>query len=501
MSACILILGDQLFPDLGDLPESAPIWMREDWELCTRVRHHQQKITLFLSAMRHYRDDLIQCGRKVHYQELEPEPKESFLDALISHMKAEKMSNLHAFVPADRYFRDELKECATRAGITLHEHDNPAFLTSRETWDTYRKRQKRLLMGDFYVTRRKQMGLLLDEANEPEGGRWSFDEDNRKPMPKRVTVPSVRWPEPSDHVQAVQKLVKQHFSDHPGDADDFQWPVTRRQVLAFLDRFLQERLDDFGPYEDSISRDEPFLWHSMLSPYMNMGLILPGEVVDAVIKAYRERGDVKLQSVEGIVRQIIGWREFIKKVDEEYGDNQRDTQNVLGHDRRLGKAWWEGTTGLPPLDIATQRARRYGWCHHIERLMVIGAPMLMAGVHPREAYCFFMEMFIDSADWVMAPNVYGMSQFSDGGFFATKPYVSGSSYVLKMSDYERGDWCDIWDGLYWGFIDRHREMLTGNARMGQMVRGFDRLKPERREKILTAAENWIDEVTLPPKGD
>jgi deoxyribodipyrimidine photolyase-related protein len=252
-------------------------------------------------------------------------------------------------------------------------------------------------------------------------------------------------------------------------------------------------LDDYGAFEDPISATQTTLFHSVLIPMLNIGLLTPAEVINRTLEWHRQR-PVPLNSLEGFVRQIIGWREFIRGIDRDY-----ETMNLpagpFRHTRQLNSCWYDGSTGLPPLDTAIQRARDHAFCHHIERLMVIGSAMLMCEVEPLEANRWFMEMFIDAAEWVMRPNVLGMSQFADGGYFATKPYLSGSNYLLKMSDFPKGPWCDVWDGLYWRFIDRNRAFFAGNHRLSVMVKGVDRLDPLRRDRIFAAAESFIDLTT------
>jgi deoxyribodipyrimidine photolyase-related protein len=487
----ILLLGDMMFPSHEDFPDNAPVFMREDIGLCTRVRHHQQKIVLYLSVMRHYAEDL---GRRVIYQKLEDDGK-SYLEALAEVCEKEGVERLHTYTPHDRYFRDDLRKHCEKNGIKLCEHPSPAFLTPEDAWNGWREGQSgRLAMASFYQHRRQQTGYLMTKDGKPIGEKYSFDPENREKLPEGHVPPEVPGVEPDEITREVIELVKEHFDDHPGNAEQFDWPVTRRQALARLNKFLDERLDLFGPYEDAIHTEQSTIYHSVLSPYLNNGLITPGEVVEKALDKH-ENDQVQLRSIEGYVRQIIGWREFIKRVDEEYGENGMDNKNLFGHQRKLNDHWYEGNTGLPPLDDSIKRVRDHGWAHHIERLMVIGNAMLLCEVQPEEAFNWFMEMFVDSTEWVMAPNVYGMSQHSDGGFFATKPYVGGSNYIRKMSNYDKGDWCDIWDGLYWRFIDRKRDYLKGNARMGQMVGTFDKMNKERKADILSKAEKFIHKVT------
>lgn len=513
-----LILGDNLFPDHSAFPESSPVLMVEDWGLCTRVRHHKLKIVFFLSAMRHHASALRAAGRKVSYFRLEDSFGVPFQDRVARWIGDLRLNELHVYEPNDRFMLGWLQRTADRSRCRLVVHPSPAFLTSQQDWERYKVRYKRRFLAEFYAWQRRRLGILCRPDGEPVGGRWSFDADNRNSWPKGRVAPE--WPridgsgpflfrlvdETSGRdpvVEEVAATVETHFPDHPGSVGPLPVPVTRQGALRWLDRFADERLADFGPFEDAIVSDEPLLHHSLLTPYLNCGLLTPAEVLAKVL----DRPDqVPIQSLEGFVRQLIGWREFVRGIDrdysERYGDSFRDDgewrsfPNALGAARRLGPQWWRGTTGLPPLDGTIRRVLQIGWAHHIERLMVVGSAMLMCEVEPGEAYRWFMEMFIDSADWVMAPNVLGMSQFADGGYFATKPYLSGSAYLRKMSDYPVGPWCDVWDGLYWRFVERHRKLLAANPRLVAMVGGVDRLKPDRKERIFGAAEAFVESVTF-----
>lgn len=490
VSDAVLVLGDQLVQGLPGLPNHAPVFMQEDWELCTRTKHHKQKILLFLSAMAHFRRDLESQGRVVEYKGL-VKTGPSLLHSLAEWMKSNELTQLWTYPPHDPFFQSQLKAWAQREKIDLQLVPSPLFITSPQDWAKYRGTRKRLLMADFYKEQRLRTGYLVDENRQPLGERWSFDEENRKPLPKGILPPP--WlGRPMDAItQAKAELVSKHFADHPGSLEGFSWPVTRQEALEDLNEFIAERLNLFGPYEDSLSQTGGRLWHSALSPAINMGLLLPTECCEAAIAAY-ERGEASLASVEGFVRQLIGWREFIYWMNPEY---EGQNLNQLGHTRRMTDAWWKGETGLPPLDGVIRRLNERAWCHHIERLMVLGSSMVMAEIHPDDAYRWFMEMFIDSADWVMAPNVYGMSQFADGGLFATKPYISGSSYLLKMGDYPKGPWTEVWDGLYWRFVDRHQTLFEGNPRMRVMLGSLEKMDSGRKNRIFSLAEDWVGRVT------
>lgn len=490
----VVLMGDMLFPDLSALPPDAPILMAEDEGLATTMRHHQHKLVLFFASMRRYAEALQASGREVHYRRIGEGPAIPMPERIARFAREHGATAVHTFEPNDASFRDALAESAHTDGIALHLADSPSFLTSKADWMRYRRTAKRLHMADFYRWQRRRLNLLVEPDGSPVGGKWSFDEDNRKPLPKSYEAPPFAHFSADAIVRDVIAEVKSGFATHPGDAETFFWPTSRAEALQALDLFLDSRFDDFGPYEDAISRKFSVLNHSMVSPLINLGLITPQDVVEGAMRRHRER-PVPQNSLEGFIRQVIGWREFVKGVDREYEVNHAHRTNALGHTRKLEACWWTGETGLPPLDAVIRGSRHMGWRHHIERLMIVGSAMLMAGVDPDEAYRWFMEMFIDSAEWVMRPNVYGMSQFADGALFATKPYISGSSYVLKMSDWPKGEWCDVWDGLYWGFLERHRERFAQHPRMAMPIAALGKLDPMRKARVLAGAEGWIARVT------
>lgn len=278
--------------------------------------------------------------------------------------------------------------------------------------------------------------------------------------------------------------IAKEFPSNPGQVAHL-YPTTHAEAKAWLAAFIKERLDAFGPYEDFISQDATFLFHSALSPLLNTGLLTPRDVIDAVRDVA-----APLNSLEGFIRQVIGWREFVRGIYVMYGRFER-THNFFKFTRSLPRSFWEASTGIEPVDGAIRKVLKTGYCHHIERLMVLGCFMLLCEIDPDEVYRWFMELFIDAYDWVMVPNVYGMSQFADGGLFATKPYICGSNYIVKMSDYKKGPWCEIWDGLYWRFIDHHRSLFEKNHRSSMIVRQLDKMSAERKERLFTAAEHFL----------
>jgi len=491
----LVVLGNQLFV-IEHLPPSTEvqIFMAEDRGLCTYVRHHKQKIALFLSAMRSYADELRKVGYSVHYHQLNDEHSDSYESRLALTIEENGLDSIQCFEIEDKPMESRIREFVEAHDVPLTVLPSPMFLCDREHFAEFVSDNSRLMMADFYKAERKRQNILIKVDGSPVGDKWSFDEENRKKLPKNVEPPSIEWSTATRHTNDVIAIVKDEFSDHPGSTDDFGWPTTRYQARAWLKDFITNRLDRFGPYEDAITTRSPTLFHSALTPMMNLGLLTPKEVIDTVLE---QKETVLLSSVEGFVRQIIGWREFIRGIYQNFSEEQ-EQRNFWQHTRRLTDDWYEGTTGIPPLDDTIDTAQRLGWSHHITRLMIMGNMMTLCEIDPVDAHRWFMEMYVDSSEWVMGPNVYGMALFSDGGIFATKPYICGSNYLLKMSDYKKGPWCDVVDGLYWRFIDKHREYFSGNPRLALMPSALDRLKPERRKRIFSAAEEFLAVKTVAP---
>lgn len=488
----LVILGNQLFsPEYLPPAKTAPVFMAEDLGLCTYVRHHQQKLVLFLSAMRAYADELQAAGYQVTYHRLDTSGDDSYEDKLLAAMQARGATAVQHFEIEDKPMESRLVAFTRDNGFDRDELKSPMFTCSRESFNEFAQQKKRLLMGDFYKQQRRHLDVLMDADDEPVGGQWSFDADNRKKLPRNVQPPEITWTATSDRDNEVIELVRQEFRDHPGDARQFAWPTTRVQAREWLEEFIASRLADFGPYEDAMSTRSPTVFHSVLSPCMNLGLLTPEEILAAVLA---QADNVPLQSLEGFVRQVIGWREFVRGIYQ-CNSEQQEASNFWSHEREMAPSWTDATTGILPLDDAISTAQRLGWTHHIPRLMVLGNLMTLCEIRPASAHRWFMEMYVDSSEWVMGPNVYGMGIFSDGGIFATKPYICGSNYLLKMSDYKKGPWCEVVDGLYWRFINKHREFFSSNPRLALMPRALDRLDGERRERIFAAAEAFLEEHT------
>lgn len=490
----LLLFGNQLFhPRL--LPDTDFVFLAESDELCTYYQFHKAKITFFLSAMRHYRDELLEAERKVLYHELSASSKvETYEDLLKVQIQKNRIKRLICFEIEDKFMEKRIAKLAADLKLEFEVLESPNFMVSREKFAEYLGNSKKPFMKTFYESQRRGLKILMDSKGKPVGGQYSFDADNRKKLPTSLKIPAPKIPAPDDIDQAVMKMVEKRFKNHPGTLKDYWVPTSRTGAKAWATQFFKERFFDFGPYEDAFSSDSDFVFHSGLSPMINVGLLNPQDVVKAALKA-QEAMDIPLASVEGYIRQVIGWREFIRGIYQNYSE-QQETTNFFKHTRKLTSAWYDGTTGIPPLDAAIRKVVRLGFNHHIERLMVISNMMNLCQIHPQEAHRWFMEMYVDSSDWVMGPNVYGMGLMSDGGIFATKPYICGSNYILKMSsEFKKGEWCDIMDGLYWSFVDRNRKFFGSNPRMGMMVSSLDKMKPERKAMLFREAKDFTNRVT------
>lgn len=490
-----LILGNCLFPDHRLLnPDSSTLFfMAEDYGLCTHFSYHKHKLIFFLSAMRSHGDEIIE-NHPLSYHKLSDSNKStSYEEKLATTLKAhDSIKEIITYDIEDHFFEGRIKDFCKAHRLKLTIIDSPGFLTSKAKFKEYNAKAKRPFMHTFYQQQRKELNVLVDERGSPFQGSWSFDEDNRKKLPKDIRIPDTPTSTQTEHTKEVTKLVDDLFHSHPGNTLNFGWATTRQQVLLLLNTFLHERFQNFGPYEDAIDQRQVFVFHSVLSPYINTGLITPDEVVDKALE-YHEKHDTHYPSVEGFVRQIIGWREFMRGIYHEY--DQELNSNHFNHKRKMKSSWYDGTTGIPPLDDSIKKAVKHGYTHHIERLMILGNIMLLCEIDPQEVYKWFMEMYVDSSDWVMAPNVYGMSQFADGGIFATKPYIGGANYIRKMSHYGKGEWEDIVNGLYWRFINENVETFAKNQRMSMMVATLKKMNLEKKNKIFTAAEKFINKVT------
>ena len=444
------------------------------------VNYHKKKLALHHISMRRYLSEKLQDGYDieiVNYSDLKIKNHTEWI------IKKFDIKAMHIVEVNDFELRKRIEKASKNLDVSIKWYENPGFmLTQLDVISDFRGK-KRHFMANFYKKQRKRFNILMDPNDNPVGGKWSYDADNRKKLPKGIHIPETLKNEYSkDEIDRSNAFILKYFNSNPGELDGFNYPLDHNQAANSLDHFLKYKFDLFGPYEDAISQIDSTLFHSVLTPYLNIGLITPKEVVNKIID-YAEHHDIPINSYEGIIRQIIGWREFIRGIYAEDGVKQRTT-NFWKFDRSMPSSFYDGTTGIPPIDVTIKKLLKNAYLHHIERLMIMGNFLFLLKINPNHVYRWFMELHIDAYDWVMVPNVYGMSQFSDGGLMSTKPYISGSNYILKMSDYKKGDWCAIWDALYWNFINENRDFFRKNPRTSMMINMYDKKSKEVKTNYI-----------------
>ena len=485
-----LILGNQLFEQAHFKDFPRPIFMAEDRGLCTHFKYHKHKIIHFLASMRTYAKDLKESGEEVFYSTIDSE--KSYIERLSSYIKENEILEVWSYEIEDHFFEEMISDKLAKLDVKHVIMQTPMFLCSRDECSEFFSKYKKPLMNNFYIQQRKKFGILMDKDN-PTGGSWNYDQKNRKKIPKSLELTDFEPPlVHSDIVSEVKKIVAKEFDSHPGDVEDFWIPIDRESSMKNFTDFLKHRFSLFGDYQDALDSRNPFLYHSLISPAINIGFLTPLEVIKEVEKLLTKDN---LNSVEGFIRQIMGWREFLRGIYHQFDSFQQE-ENFFNHKRKLTKHWYTGDTGIKPLDEVIKKSLKWGYAHHIERLMVVGNLMLLLEVDPKEVFKWFMEMYVDSSDWVMGPNVFGMSQFSDGGIFATKPYISGSNYIFKMGHFKKDEsWSLGWDGLYWRFIERKKEFLAKNHRLNMMVSMLEKMDSEKKEKLFEEAQKLQKRLT------
>ncbi|WP_243730408.1 cryptochrome/photolyase family protein [Nesterenkonia salmonea] len=499
-----LILPHQLFKEHLQEPKTTVCVLIEHDLLFRQYAFHSHKLVLHRASMDRFARRLRGAGYQV--EQLRSEADKSSHDQLADLIREINPAEVSCFDVVDDWLQQDLLAALAHGGYRMKPSDfleTPNFITTGEQIDEWFAHHD-FRMYEFYTWQRRRLNILLDEDGQPQGGKWSFDAENRKKLPRGYAPPTLeRFAQhPVHHQEGTLDLdsgadrgkpvqndaaadvaravewVRTEFPEAPGDPELFAWPTTAEEADQHLREFVRDRLNDFGPYEDAISAQFPFINHGLLTSSMNIGLLDPREVVQAVLGGADE--NTPLASVEGFIRQVIGWREYMRATYRTRGRQMR-TANHLNHHNSLGEGWWDATTGLDPVDLVITRVLATGYAHHIERLMVLGNAMSLLRIDPDAVYEWFMEMFIDAYDWVMVPNVYAMSQFAAGEEITTKPYVSGSNYLKKMSDLPPGDWTAQWDALYWTFVQDHREVFEANFRSRMMVSMLEKMDPEKRE--------------------
>ena len=487
-NSATLIFPHQLYKNSPALQAPGLVYLIEETLFFNQYPFHKQKLVLHRASMKFYEQYLISKGFQVNY--INHDHVHSDCAQLMKALSKNGVTQLRLVEVVDNWLMKKIQNASKTLGITLSVFDSPNFFNTTASVADFFKNRKTYFQTDFYTWQRKQRKVLLEADGKPIGGKWTFDAENRAKFPKKEVVPNLPLPKENSYLQEALQYVTKYFPNNYGALDSEPlFAINFDDAEQWLDEFLSNRFEKFGIYEDAIVTKEQVLHHSVLSPMLNIGLLSPQQIIDKALEIGAQK-NIPLNSLEGFIRQIMGWREFIKIVYEREGTKQRTT-NYWKFTRKMPASFWKGTTGIPPIDSTIQKILKTGYCHHIERLMVLGNFMILCEFDPNEVYQWFMEMFIDAYDWVMVPNVYGMTQFADGGLMTTKPYISGSNYLMKMSDYEKGDWQGIWDGLFWRFMHEHRSFFLKNPRLGMLVGTFDKMSPEKQAAHLQKANDYL----------
>lgn len=489
MKTASVIFPHQLFKENNLQNTNSTIYLVEEYLFFKQYNFHKQKIAFHRASMKFYEGYLCQKGLSVEY--IESANEESDIRILIRKLKEQGYSSIHVIDPVDDWLSKRIKKTCEQFKIELIIQESPMFLNTNDDLKNYfNVSKKRFFQTDFYKQERIKRNILMDDANQPMGGQWTYDVENRKKYPKNKAVINSNYPKQNKYTIEAYNYVELNFKNNLGELSEIiNYPNTFEEAENWFMQFLKERMDEFGIYEDAILQNEILINHSLISPLLNAGLLTPQYIVDETLK-YCHQNNIPINSTEGFIRQIIGWREFIRGVYLVKGVEER-TKNFWQFNRKIPKSFYDGTTGIVPIDITIKKILKTGYCHHIERLMVLGNFMLLCEFDPDEVYRWFMEFFIDAYDWVMVTNIYGMSQFADGGLMSTKPYVGGSNYLMKMSDYPKGEWQEIWDALFWRFLDVHREVFLKNPRLGMLVKTYDKWPAEKKEGMRIKADNFF----------
>ena len=489
MKTVNLIFPNQLFESSPLLENGFPIYIIEEFLFFKKFNFHKQKIAYHRATMKHYEAFLASKTIEVIY--IESIENVSDVRKLIPFLKSKGITNFNYIDPVDNWLEKRIEEGCISNTIERKVFDSPLFLNSKEDLQPFfRSDKKKYYQTSFYTDQRNKRNILIEPDGKPTGGKWTFDTENRKKYPAKKIPPTIQFPDVDSFYKEALNYVNKNFSNNIGKlSENSLYPTNFENSKQWFQQFLEQRFLEFGTYEDAIVAENSILNHSVLTPMLNVGLITPKDIVAQSI-TFAKTNNIPINSLEGFVRQIIGWREFMRGFYESRGSDAR-TRNFWGFTKKIPKSFYDGTTGIYPIDETIKKTLETGYCNHIERLMILGNFMMLCEFDPDEVYRWFMELFIDSYDWVMVPNVYGMSQFADGGLMATKPYISGSNYLMKMSNYKKGEWQAVWDGLFWRFMDTHRGFFKKNPRLGMLVSMFDKMPQEKRYQHIKNAENYL----------
>ena len=507
MSTLRLILGDQLSPEISSLKDADKlrdiILLCEVFDEAVYVKHHQKKIAFLFSAMRHFAASLSDAGWNVDYVRLDQDGNShSFSGEVAQAVERHAPESVIATFASEWRVLTEMRDWENTLPCAVELRDDDRFYCSLDEFATWADGRKQLRMEYFYRELRRKTGILMS-GNDPIGGQWNYDAENRGRAPDGLEVPKHTSFVPDDITNEVLNLVEDRFGDHFGKLRPFEFAVTHEQAAYVLDRFIAERLPLFGTYQDAMVEGEPFMFHAHIGLYLNCGLLSPQQAIIAAENAYHA-GAAPLNATEGFIRQILGWREFVRGLYwlkmPEYAE-----QNALEAHRPLPAFFWTADTKMNCLKQCVSETRDHAYAHHIQRLMVLGNFALLAGLSPKEVNEWFLIVYADAYEWVELPNVSGMALYADGGVLASKPYASGGAYIERMSNYCRschykvkqknGEQACPFNYLYWDFLIRHQDRLSGNARMGMMYRTLAKMSDEKRAAILTDSQRFLSELS------
>ena len=504
MTSVTLVLGDQLSPDVAALRAAAPeddiVLLAEVFAEAQYVAHHKQKIALVLAAMRGFARELRQAGRQVDYVTLDDPANTGTLGGEVARaVERHGAGAVHVTEPGEWRLAHEMDAWPERLDVPVYRHADDRFYCQPSAFAHWAEGRKRLRMEDFYRVMRREHDVLMEDR-EPAGGQWNYDTANRKALPRGgLDIPAPPRFAPDADTHEVLALVGERFADHFGTLDGFAWATTRADAERARDHFLEHALPLFGDYQDAMRTGEPWLFHSVLSAYLNLGLLDPRDLVDRAEAAWRE-GRAPLNAVEGFVRQILGWREFVRGIYwlhmPEYAE-----RNGLGHTRDLPWFYWNGETDMRCMREAITATRDHAYAHHIQRLMVTGNFALLAGIDPAQVCDWYLIVYADAYEWVELPNTLGMALYGDGGLLASKPYAASGKYIDRMSDYckhcrysvkkNTGDDACPFNALYWHFLMRQRETLGNNHRLMMPYRNLDRMDADKKRALWDQAEGFL----------
>ena len=493
MNQINLVLPNQLFKNSPLFNNNFPCYLVEEYLFFKQYPFHKQKIAFHRSTMKKYADFLTkEMNIDVHY--IESIDSLSDIRLLLPKLKKNGVKHINYIDPVDSWIQKRLNHVCNDQKISYKKFASPLFInTESDLKDFFRTDKKKYHQTTFYKDQRKKYSILINADGKPTGGKWTFDIENRKKYPIKKIPPQVKFPDSDEYYEEAKLYVNKYFSDHYGTlSKNPLYPTSFESTKDWLHQFFEHRFFEFGDYEDAILKDNSILNHSVLTPMLNVGLIQPTEIIDECLN-YARSNNIPINSSEGFIRQIIGWREFIRGIYIIKGGEER-TKNYWKFDKKIPQSFYNGSTGIDPVDSTIKKILKTGYCNHIERLMILGNFMLLCEFDPNEVYRWFMELFIDSYDWVMVPNVYGMSQFSDGGLMASKPYISSSNYIIKMSNYGKGDWQSKWDGLFWRFMNIHRDFFLSNPRLGMLIRIFDKMPSNKKQKHIEEAKAFLNQL-------